>query len=246
VIKKTLTCLTAAAISLAAPATAHAGGIPVIDPSNIAQSIKAVQNGLQQLQQAKAQVEQLSNLTDTIGAVGEGEISSILERSGLDLSTKNDTLFSQFNQTLPGILDALPNSSLGKELGVDASSAQQARTSIDAGRRFALSTFYKGENASVDDVTRRQAIREAAMRDSATAGFATAVVTKARLGEAQATIDALTDQMGKSADLRTDVQNNSAVNMATLQQIVIQNQLLAQLLEVQATGNMGNSTAGNN
>lgn len=243
---KKLACLVATGLLAAASNPAHAGGIPVIDPSNIAQTVKMVQNGAQQLQQAKAQVEQLSNLKDTIGAVGEGEIKSILSRSGLDFSADSDTLFNQFDQTLPGILDALPNSDVGQKLGVDARSAQEARTSIDAGRRFALSTFYKGENASLDEVTRRQVVREAAMRDSATAGFATAVVTKARLGEVQTTIAALNDQMAKSTDLRTDVQNNSAVNMATLQQLAIQNQLLAQLLEVQSTGNMTTSVASTN
>lgn len=244
--KNMIACLIATGLMAAASSPAHAGGIPVIDPSNIAQTVKMVQNGAQQLQQAKAQVEQLSNLKDTIGAVGEGEIKAILSRSGLDLSTESDTLFNQFNQTLPGILDALPESEVGRQLGIDARSAQEARTSIDAGRRFALSTFYKGENASLDDVTRRQAVREAAMRDSATAGFATAVVTKARLGEVQTTISSLNEQLSKSTDLRTDVQNNSAVNMATLQQLAIQNQLLAQLLEVQATGNMTTSVASTN
>lgn len=244
--KKMLASLAAvSALGLIAP-QAQAGGIPVIDPSNIAQTVKMVENGLKQVQQAKAQVEQLSNIKDTIGAVGEGQIRSILQQTGLDTSTNSDTLLNQFNDTLPGILDGLPNSDVGKSLGVDASAAREARTSIDAARRFTLSTFFKSERASIDEVTQRQGIREAAMRDSATSGFATAIVTKSRLGEAQATIDALNDQMGKSPDLRTDVQNNSAVNMATLQQLVIQNQLLAQLLEVQATGNMTSQISSTN
>lgn len=244
--KKYITCILAATGLAGLAAPAHAGGIPVIDPSNIAQTVKVVQNGVQQVQQMKAQVEQLSQLKNTIGAIGEGEIGNILQRSGLDLNVNKDSLFGQFNQTLPGILDGLPNSEIGKALGVDASSAQNARTSIDAGRRFALTTFFQGSNASLDEVTRRNGVRQAAMRDSATAGFATAVVTKARLGEVETTIKALNDQMSKSADLRTDVQNNSAVSMATLQQIVIQNQLLAQLLEVQATGNMSDSVSSTN
>ncbi len=245
-IKKTISCVVAATIFAAASAPAHAGGIPVIDPSNIAQTVKMVQNGIKEVQQAKAQVEQLANLKDTIGAMGEGEIRSILQRSGLDATSNPDTLFNQFNATLPGIFDALPNSELGKSLGVDSSAAKNARTSIDAARRFTLSTFFRGPDASLDEITKRQGVREAAMRDSATSGFATAVVTKARLGEAQTTIDTLNDQMGKSMDLRTDVQNNSAVNMATLQQLVIQNQLLAQLLEVQSTGNMSSQVASTN
>lgn len=244
--KKIALCLIAATALAGAASPAHAGGIPVIDPSNIAQTVKVVQNGMQQVQQMKAQVEQLSQLKNTIGAIGEGEIGSILKSTGLDINTKQDNLFSQFNQTLPGILDGLPNSEIGRELGVDAGAAQQARTSIDAGRRFALTTFFQGSNASLDEVTRRRGVRQAAMRDSATAGFATAVVTKARLGESEATIKSLNEQMSRSPDLRTDVQNNSAVSMATLQQLVIQNQLLAQLLEVQSTGNMTENVSSTN
>ena len=224
--------------AFAAATPAHAQGIPVIDPSNIAQTIKVVENGVQQVQQMKAQVEQLTNLKDTIGDIGIGEIGSILERAGLNFNTEQDNLLGQFRETVPGIIDGLPNSELGRSLGVDAGAAREARTSIDAGRRFALSTFYRGTNASADDVTRRQAVREAALRDSATSGYATAVVTKVRLSESETTIQALNEQMAASTDLRTDVQNNTAVSMAQYQQMVIQTQLLAQLLEVQATGNM--------
>ena len=42
-----------ASVALAAamiPASASAQGIPVVDPSNIAQTIKVVQNGVQQVQ----------------------------------------------------------------------------------------------------------------------------------------------------------------------------------------------------
>ena len=55
--KKMLASLAAvSALGLIAP-QAQAGGIPVIDPSNIAQTVKMVENGLKQVQQAKAQVE---------------------------------------------------------------------------------------------------------------------------------------------------------------------------------------------
>ena len=232
------------AFVMASPASAQ--GIPVVDPSNIAQTIKVVENGVQQVQQMKAQVEQLTNLKETIGAIGVGEISSILDRAGLNFNTEQDNLLGQFRETVPGIIDGLPGSDLGRSLNVDAGAAREARTSIDAGRRFALSTFYQGSKASVDEVTRRQAVREAALRDSATSGYATAVVTKVRLSESEATIQALNEQMSASTDLRTDVQNNTAVGMAQYQQMIIQTQLLAQLLEVQATGNMATAVTSTN
>jgi len=243
--KKFLALLTGVAVAaISLPATAQ--GIGVIDPSNIAQTAKVVKNGVDQVQQLKAQVKQITDMKNTIGAMGAGQIGSILDNAGLNLKSGDNDLMSQFRQTIPGILDGLPSSEIGKNLGIDAGAARNARTSIDAGRRFALNTFFVSPNASIDEVTARQGIREAAMRDSATAGFATAVVTKTRLSESEATINALNEQMAASTDLRTDVQSNSAVGMAMLQQIVVQNQLIAQLLEVQATGNMATNVNATN
>lgn len=224
---------------------AKAQGIPVIDPGNIAQTIKVVQNGVQQVEQMKAQVEELSNLKSTIGEIGEGEIGSILNRAGLNLNGNENNLLSQFRQTIPGILDGLPNSEVGQGLGINAQSANNARTSIQGGREFVLQTFFNGTNASIDEVAQRQSIREAALRDSASTGFSTAVSTKVRLAETENTLKVLAEQMTASGDVRTDIQNNSAVGMASLQQLVIQTQLLAQLLEVQSTGNMATGFSGN-
>lgn len=232
-----------AATSLAST-PAQAQGVPVVDPGNIAQTVKVVQNGVQQVQQMRAQLEQMTNIKDTLGKVGEGAVNSILQGANLDLD--QDNMLGQLRQTIPGILDGLPNSQIGQKFGITSQAAQKARTSITAGREFALSTFYNGSNATVDDVTNRRGIREAAMRDSAAAGFATSVVMKTRLGEAEGTIKSLNERMAASTDLRTDVQVNSAVTMANLQQLVIQNQILAQLLEVNSTGNMGTNINSNN
>ena len=234
----------ALAASSLASVPASAQGVPVIDSGGIAQTVKVVQTGVQQVQQLRAQLEQVTKINDTLGKVGEGAINSILQGANLDLD--QDNMIGQLRQTIPGILDGLPNSQIGQKFGVTAQAAQQARTSITAGRQFTLQTFYNGSNASVDDVTNRRGIREAAMRDSAAAGFATSVVMKTRLGEAEGTIRSLNERMAKSADLRTDVQVNSAITMANLQQLVIQNQILAQLLEVNSTGNMGAGVNSNN
>lgn len=237
--KVLITALAVSAAFTAAPA--HAGGIPVVDPSNIAQTVKVVKNGVEQVQQMKQQVEQMAEMKNTIGAIGKGEIGNILKRAGLDFAQSEGTgLLKEFRSTIPGVFDALPNSELGKRLGVNASAASEARTSIDKGRRFVIDTFYGGTNAGVDEVDARQALRESALRDSSASGYSTAVATKTRLSESETTVKVLAEQMAASTDLRTDVQNNTAVSMAQYQQMIIQTQLLAQLLEVHATGNMAN------
>lgn len=236
--------IASASMAALTSAPANAQGIPVVDPSSIAQTVKVVKNGIEQVQQMKAQLEQMTNIKQTIGQVGEGIINGVLQDANLDMD--QDNMLGQLKQTVPGILDGLPNSNVGREFGITSGAAQEARTNIAAGRNFALNTFYNGTNASMDDVTKRRGIREAAMRDSAAAGFATAVVLKTRIGESEGTIKALNEQMAASTDLRSDVQVNSAVTMANLQQLVIQNQILAQMLEVSSTGNMGSAVNSNN
>ena len=85
-----------ASVALAAamiPASASAQGIPVVDPSNIAQTIKVVQNGVQQVQQMKAQVEQISEMKNTIGAIGGDllkRLNAMIDYSGNRLFVKKD------------------------------------------------------------------------------------------------------------------------------------------------------------
>ena len=85
-----------ASVALAAamiPASASAQGIPVVDPSNIAQTIKVVQNGVQQVQQMKAQVEQISEMKNTIGAIGGDllkRLNALVDFGGKRLFVRKD------------------------------------------------------------------------------------------------------------------------------------------------------------
>lgn len=229
---------TATAIAMIAASTpAYAGGVPVIDPGNIAQTVKVVKNGIQQVQQMKAQLGEITNLKNTLGALGKGKIDGILKMAGLDFTSVDSTL-NTLKGGLPGIVDALPSSNAGKAIGISADLASKAKTSINSGREFALQAFYKKGEATTDEIAQRLGIRQAAMRDSVTAGYAMSLVTKNDLNKTETTMKALTTQVQDSSDLRTDVQSNTAVAFAQLQQLIVQNQLLAQMLEVQSTSSM--------
>lgn len=240
--KTKLFAILAAGVALAvAPTAANAQGIPVIDPGNIAQTVKVVQNGVQQIQQLKSQLSELQNIKSMIGKVGENALGSILSGSGLSMGGEGgDDTLTQLKSAVPGILDALPKSSTGASLGINAGQAAQARTSIVAGREFALSAFYKSGNATMDEITARRGVRQAAMRDSLTAGYAMAVYAKGDINKSETVMKSLSTQLAESKDLRTDVQGNSAVALAQLRQMTIQNQLMAQMLEVQSTAAMAN------
>lgn len=222
--------------ALASPAAA---GVPVVDPANIAQTIKVVQGQIQQLRAIQQQVEQATGLANTIGSMGPGQALNILQGAALNYAGETSQL-SPYMDTLPGILDALPNSNAGGILGISTSDVQNAKINIESGRRFAIDAFYKGGNASMDQVAARAGVRRAAQRDSATAGYALAVFTKNNLGNLETRMNGLSDSVANSADLRSDVQANSAIALANLEQVTVTNQLLSQLLEVTAANTIAN------
>lgn len=242
---KFLIAAAAAPVAIVAAAPASAQGIPVIDPSNIAQTVKVVQNGVQQVQQIKQQVTQMTSMAKTIGQNGPLSIAKdVLAKAGLDFANAANSPLAPYRAAMPGLLDALPGTDVGKSIGVGSDLAQKAKTSIDSGRQFALTAFYKGGDATGEDIEKRKGVREAAMRDSVTSGYAMAVYTKNDLGQTETRMKALSEGVQGAADLRGDVQSNSAIALAQLQQLTVQNTLLAQLLEVQSTTSMASPNSG--
>lgn len=221
--------LTASALSTPAAAS----GIPVIDPGNIAQTMKVVQQGVQQLKALQDQLKQVQGIQSTLGdALNVKKFAGdLFNLPGLSFDGPNSTL-AGLKGTLPGMLDALPQSNVGKDLGISSSLASQAKTNIESGRKFAIQAFYKNGNATMNDMSARAGVRQAALRDSATSGYALAVYAKNDLNGVEKTMDALSKKVATSTDLRSDVAANTAVELAALRQTAVTNQLLAQLLEV--------------
>lgn len=246
-IKHKIVLLAAAAMAGFASAPASAQGIPVIDPGNIAQTIKVVQNGIQQVQQLQQQVQQVTNMANTLGHQGPLSLATTaLRAAGIDFSDLTHSPVAQYRSAMPGLLDALPNSNIGQGLGIPnlSSLASQAKSDLNSGRSFALDAFFKSGNATVDEIQARRGVREAAMRDSVTNGYAMAVYTKNNLSTNETQMQALSQGVQQATDMRTDVQANSAIALAQLQQLTVQNQLLAQLLEVNSTATMTQESTG--
>lgn len=234
--KKSLALLIAVS-ALTNAGAAHAQ-IPVVDPANIAQTVKVVQQSVQQVAQLKEQLSQLTAMQKTIGSIGKSAVSGMLKDAGLDFADPTKMLTSQFRSAMPGLLDALPTSKIGGTLGIDNLLAGKAKTNIQDGRNFALSTFYKAGEATVDELSQRKGLRQAAMRDAVTSGYAVAVYTKNDIANAEDRLKKLSEKAAESSDLRADVQSNTAVALATLQAVTVQNTLLAQMLEVNSTAAM--------
>lgn len=243
--KTKIFAILAAGVAIAAiPTAATAQGIPTYDASNIIQSGKIAVNSFKQLE---AQAKQLtsSNLLNKAVGMGENRLNSILGGVGLNFGASGgDDTFVQLKSSVPGLVDSLYKSEVGKSLGITEAMSQDARTSIMGGRKLALTSFYKSGNATMDEVSVRRGVRQAAMRDSLTAGYAMAVFAKNDINKSETMMKALSEQLSQSKDLRTDVQGNSAVALAQLRQMTIQNQLIAQMLEVQSTAAMADDNAG--
>jgi conjugal transfer/entry exclusion protein len=240
-IKFVVSAAVASLVLSGAPASAQ--GLPVVDPGNIAQTIKVVQNGMQQVQKIQEQVKQMEGMAKTIGSNGPLAMATdLLKKAGMDFASAENSPLAPYRSAMPGLLDALPGSQVGGSLAISKNLAEQAKTNIGYGREFALKAFYKSGEATVDEIQKRQGVREAAMRDSVTAGYAMAVYTKNDLGQTEGRMKALSDGVSAAKDLRSDVQSNSAIALAQLQQMTVQNQLLSQLLEVQSTSAMASQT----
>lgn len=240
--------LVAGAVALLAASAistpAMAAGVPVIDFSSTAQLMKSVQQGVQQLKALQDQLAQVKGIQGTLGdALNVKKFAGdLFNLPGLSFDGPNSAL-AGLKGTLPGMLDALPSSKVGQSLGISSTLASDAKTNIESGRKFAIQAFYKNGNATMNDITARSGVRQAALRDSATSGYALAVYAKNDLNGVEKTMDALSKKVSASTDLRSDVAANTAVELAALRQTAVTNQLLAQLLEVHSASAINNDSA---
>lgn len=242
---KLILAATATPLAMLVATPAMAQGVPVVDPGNIAQTVKVVQNGVQQVQQMKQQVEQMTSMAKTIGQTGPLAIAKdVLAKAGMNFASAENSPLAPYRAAMPGLLDALPGTEVGGRIGIAEGLAQKAKTSISSGREFALQAFYKPGEATTQEIQERRGVREAAMRDSVTSGYAMAVYTKNDLAQTEGRMKALSEGVTAAQDLRGDIQSNSAIALAQLQQLTVQNTLLAQLLEVQSTAAMAQAASG--
>lgn len=211
---------------------AQAAGIPVIDPAAIAQVTKTVAQGAQQLQAINNTLNEVNKLSTSVGKIGPGMASSILGDVGLDFNRQQDPL-KLLDGAMPRIIDALPQSQAGRALGVSASVANGAKTSIEGGRRFVNQAFYT-KSVQAGALAQRNQVREAALRDAASSGYALAVVQKNDIANMEVVMKGLAEKVTQATDLRSDISANTAVLMASLKAQTNNNAMLAQLVELEA------------
>lgn len=222
-------CMAASALA-ATPASAT---IPVIDPSAIAKIRETVSVATKQLSSLQQQVSQVTQMRNTIGQVGPGMLGNILQQAGLDFSSAQGMLRDV--TSLTSQIQSIPNQA--KSLKLDGESMNFGNiTNLASGREAASQLFfYNGSKPmSSELVTQLRQRRNVILRDSAISSYGAATSMKGDLAKSQQIADNLSSQAKNAADLRGDVQANTATMLAIYGEITKQTAIQAQLLEMQS------------
>lgn len=222
----------AAAFFAAAPASAQ--GTPVIDPSAIAKIRETISVGTKQLGAIQQQVQQVTQMRNTLGQIGPGMLGNILKESGLDfagpegilrdvssMASQSKSMISEAgNLSVNGIMPKLPASI----------------TNLADGRNAAKSLFFYAGEKALDQtgITQLRERRNAVLRDAAINGYGAATSMKGDMVKSQQIADKLSTQAQSTTDLRGDVQANTATMLAIYGEITKQTAIQAQMLEVQS------------
>lgn len=226
-----------AAACAALPSPAFAGGVPVIDPTAIARIRETVSVATKTLGAVQQQVQQVTQMRNTIGQIGQGRVGDMLSQAGISFSDLN------------GIKGALSDvKSIGSQVGNMTDQMKQLKlpgesmsfgniTSLASGREAAAQLFFFNGSGEMtqDTVAKLRERRNILVRDAAINGFGAATAMKGDMTRTQEIGDKLAVQAKSASDLRADVQANTATLLAIYGEISKQTALQAQMLEIQAS-----------
>lgn len=245
--KKRYIALSVLAASTVLTATPAYAAVPVIDPTAIARIREVVATASKQLAQVQQQVSQVTQMRNTIGQIGKGQISNILEKTGIDFVGAQGVLRDV--QTLGN--SSANIGSLVQNLKIEGEAALNIPkiNSLSAGRDAASKIFFYGGEAAmtVGTVQKLRERRNLALRETAVTSFGAAASFKSDLQETQQVADKLSQQATESTDLRTDVQVNTATLLAMYAELQKQTAIQAQMLELDSSRTLASdSTAKRN
>lgn len=235
----------ALASTLLTAAPANAAGVPVIDPAAIARIREQISVATKQLAAAKQHVEQVQQMRNTIGQVGPGTLGKILQQSGLDFTNPTGALkdigsLSSQVTSLSSQVSRLPK--ISGEGSINVSQI----TDLATGREAAAKLFFYNGNAEMSQTTvsELRQRRGAMVRESALSGYGAAASMKADLVGTQKIAQGLQTQAKDAADLRGDVQANTATMLAIYGELAKQTALQAQLLEIESASTLASDSTG--
>ena len=235
-----------AMVGLMSPAPAFAGGVPVIDPTAIARIRETVSVATKQLGAIQQQVSQVTQMRNTIGQIGQGRLGDMMSASGLNFADIGGA---------KGILSDI--TSMGNQVSSMTTQAKQLKlpgesmnfgsiTNLNTGREAAAQLFFYngGQEMTQDTVAQLRVRRNALLRDSAVSGYGAAAAMKSDMSKTSEIADKLAGQAKSAADLRGDIQANTATLLAIYGEITKQTALQAQMLEIQSTQTLAVDSTG--
>lgn len=222
----------ATAITAAVPASA---AIPVIDPTAIARIREVASTASQQLASVRRQVQQVTNIGNTIGHGGPGEIASVLAQSGIVFDGANGLLrdVNSIANTGSQLNSAFRNLQIAGESAINLGKIGN----LNEGRQAAARIFYYGGRAkmTVESIRQLRERRNFALRETAVTSYGAATSFKSDLQQTQKMAGQLSVQAAQSTDLRSDLQVNTATLLAMYAELQKQTAIQAQLLELDSS-----------
>lgn len=235
---------TALAAVLFSAAPASAAGVPVIDPAAIARIRETVSVATKQLAAVKEQVQQVQQMRNTIGQVGPGMLGKIMQQSGLDFT--NPTGAFKDIGSLASQVDSVASQAGRLKIGNEGSVNVSKITDLATGREAAAKLFFYNGSDSLNATTIGQLRqrRGVMVRESALSGYGAASSMKADLIKTQQVASGLSTQAKDAADLRGDVQANTATMLAMYGELAKQTAIQAQLLEIESAQTLAQDSVG--
>lgn len=226
-------CVAFLTLELGAPAPARAQGIPVLDNSVLLQ----VQNTLSTV---KSQLGQLTQITQTVqqieGAIGQLGPAKMLSQIMGMLSSLN---LGQFKNILSGLQPNLSGftttGSMSSALSSLNNAFAQAADGISSTKANLANALYTAAaNPTAATLQTLTDARSANVREAAVAAAATGLTGRNDVGANGASdLNQLTSGVNKAADLRGDMQANSAILLSVLKQLQTTNANLSALMHLQ-------------
>lgn len=219
---RTLTVAMHVATLLALSPFAYAGGMAVLDASNLTQNTMTAANMIKQVEQAVAAVKQLTTLNGALGAAA----SSV----NVQVPSWNNMVTS----TAGGVKPTFDSWNLPKDISASINSPQAAQEFVTKALDIPLPA--KGKTASplkADDLQRIQVSRKAAQREVALRALATAQNAEATASDASQNANSILSLQNANLREQTAQLTQAVVNV---NQELIQMRLVnAGLLELLST-----------
>ena len=231
---------TASLFAIVMPSVANAQAF-VLDPKVLVQAKAQVDQAMKLKQAAEKTVGQVTKISDGIGKVGAGSLTSLLQQSGFNFQSVNGVRgilsnVEDMGSQATSALNTAKSMKIGNESLNFAMPGANQKMDLSGARNAAKQIFFYNGSDALDQqkVSQLRARRSAMLRESAVTGYATSTAMKSDLGTSGAAANKLMAQVKDSSDLRGDVQANTAAMLAVFGEMTKQTALQTQMLEIAA------------